>query len=121
MSQWWYIRPVAINKIPVPFCDVCGDPFLPKFKLPDGTHNPIFDKPEQSKRCGKCKTTRWNAGGVDRRRKVVEDQVESAESAPLADAVKAPVTLDGRERPASTGRCQHMLFNCPQCHSKEAA
>jgi hypothetical protein len=31
----------------------------------------VFEKPDRSKRCGKCKSTRWNAAGVDRRRKAV--------------------------------------------------
>ena len=127
---------MAVKRIPVPFCDECGEPWLPKFKLSDGTHNPIFDKPERSKRCGKCKTTRWNAAGVDRRRKVVEEIV------PRVTAEDVLQTLDMPEVPqeafryaeeqvarakavsggtASTGRCCHMLYNCPQCHSKEAA
>ena len=62
---------MAIKTIPVPFCDQCDEPWLPKHLLADGTPNPIFEHPEDSKRCGKCKSTRWNAGGVDRRRKAV--------------------------------------------------
>ena len=140
---------MAIRNIPVPFCDECGEPWLPKFKLPDGTHNPIFDHPEDSKRCGKCKTTRWNAAGVDKRRKTVEEpsveeyaaatsvQLSSialgkdpvaAEAAELvASACGIPIVtrqdvLQTIDRPApSTGRCKHMLYNCPQCHPKEAA
>lgn len=123
---------MAVKKIPVPFCDVCQQPFLPKFILKDGTRNPIFDHPERSKRCGKCKRSNWNSGGLDRRRKPAK--VESAESAPLADAIKVPVTLDSLERQApqvtaadvaqtidiqvAARRCKHRLFNCPECHRK---
>ena len=110
---------MAVKSIPVPFCDECGEPWLPKFKLPDGTHNPIFDHPEDSKRCGKCKTTRWNAAGLDRRRKPIEIPVEQDEQPPAVTRADVLQTID---RPAaSTGRCVHMLYNCPQCHTKEAA
>ena len=75
---------MAIKKIKIPFCDQCGKPWLPDFLLADGTPNPLFEHPEDCKRCGKCKSTRWNAGGVDRRRKAV---VESpAETFIAADA-----------------------------------
>jgi hypothetical protein len=125
-----YIGPVAIKKIPVPFCDVCGEPWLPKVKLPDGTHNPIFDHPENSKRCGKCKTTRWNANGVDRRRKPVEQVIptelildaDELSKIPEVNLVDVLQTIDqGAPKGYSTGRCKHMLYNCPQCHPKEAA
>ena len=69
---------MAIRKIPVPFCDVCGEPSLPRHRLADGTINPIFEHPERTKRCGKCKSTRWNAAGVDRRRKAVVDSPAEA-------------------------------------------
>jgi hypothetical protein len=116
---------MAVKKIPVPFCDWCGLPFLPKFRLKDGTQNPIFYHPEKSKRCGKCKRTGWNAGGVDRRRKSVP-KVESAASAPLVDAIKASATPDSRERPAPGSaprarRCRHGLYKCEKCHGEQAA
>lgn len=60
---------MAIKKIPVPFCDCCGEPWLPKHRLAGGALNPLFEHPERSKRCGKCKKATWNAGGVDGRRK----------------------------------------------------
>lgn len=105
---------MAVKNIPVPFCDVCGEPWLPKFKQPDGTHNPIFNHPEQSKRCGKCKTTRWNAAGVDRRRKGVEEIVPRVTEEDVQQTLDRPVAV-------SAGRCKHMLYNCHQCHPKEAA
>lgn len=68
---------MAIKKIPVPFCDVCGLPFLPRPKLSDGTPNPVFADPRKAKNCGKCKSVMWNSGGVDKRRKKpVESPVE---------------------------------------------
>ena len=79
---------MAIRKIPVPFCDVCGEPWLPKHRAADGTVNPLFENPEKSKRCGKCKSTRWNASGVDRRRKAV---VESPAEAFIASDVDTTV------------------------------
>lgn len=125
---------MAVKNIPVPFCDQCGEPWLPKFKQPDGTHNPIFDNPEESKRCGKCKTTRWNAAGVDKRRKdqAVSGDKETAvnnqtpqdlDARPgLPPAVSMQDVLQTIDRPTtSTGRCKHMLFNCPECHKAEAA
>lgn len=125
---------MAIRKIKIPFCDQCKKPWMPEFLLSDGTQNPLFDHPEDCKRCGKCKSTRWNAGGVDRRRKVV---VESPAEVPQVkiDDVRATVCgLSENPSPAfmeslattakaaaTAARCKHMLFSCPECHSKEAA
>ena len=97
---------MAVKRIPVPFCDWCGLPFLPKFKLKDGTPNPIFDHPEKSKRCGKCKRTGWNAGGVDRRRK---NPVEKIPQVTTQDVVQ---TIDIAPR---ARRCRHGLFKCDKC------
>ena len=82
---------MAIKKIPVPFCDQCGEPWLPKFRM-NGDSNPIFDHPEQSKRCGKCKSTRWNSGDVDRRRKTVQAGSSSHGSGPeeILDPERGP-------------------------------
>ena len=102
-----------MKNIPVPFCDECGEPWLPKFRLADGTRNPIFDHPEDSKRCGKCKTTRWNAAGVDRRRKQAQESVPEVSGEDVMQTIDRPALV-------SAGRCKHMLYNCPQCHPKEA-
>jgi hypothetical protein len=122
---------MAVKNIPVPFCDWCGFPFLPKFTLPDGTHNPIFDHPEKSKRCGKCKRTGWNAGGVDRRRKKPEaDQVPQVTT---QDVIATVCGLEENVTPetlTSLGavvtavverarRCRHGLFNCEKCRPEE--
>ena len=125
---------MAIKKIPVPFCDSCDEPWLPKFRAADGTPNPIFENPELSKRCGKCKSTRWNAAGVDRRKKVV---VESPTEIPQVTIDDVRATVCGlSENPSPEllealaitaqaavvhARCRHGLYSCPQCHSKETA
>jgi hypothetical protein len=123
---------VAVKKIPVPFCDWCGVPFLPKFRLKDGTLNPIFDHPEKSKRCGKCKRTGWNAGGIDRRRKPVIEEIPKvttqdviATVCGLEENVKpetlkslGAVAVAAVERPR---RCKHGLFTCQKCHGEQTA
>jgi hypothetical protein len=125
-----------IKKVKIPFCDQCGKPWLPDFLLADGTPNPLFEHPEDCKRCGKCKSTRWNAGGVDRRRKTV---VESPAEIPVVtiDDVRATVcglsenssqalvkdlgrTAEYVERAAGYTRCKHGLYCCPECHPPEA-
>jgi len=131
---------MAVKKIPVPFCDVCGEPWLPKHRAADGTVNPLFEKPENSKRCGKCKSTRWNAAGVDRRRKKpVQDSPEeiiSAFDGPVAqelvpsmqERLDSSVTileqyLEREEalKRSVNARCKHMLYDCPECHHREVA
>jgi hypothetical protein len=108
---------MAIKEIKVPFCDVCGEPWLPKFHQANGMPNPIFEHPEQSKRCGKCKSTRWNANGVDRRRKTQPQDTTETET-PEVTIADVEQTID---RPLqSTARCQHGLYKCPQCSFKEA-
>lgn len=107
-----------VNKIPVPFCDWCKQPFLPKFNLPDGTHNPIFDHPEKSKRCGKCKRTGWNAGGVDRRRKQPVAVVEEIPQVTEQDVIQ---TIDASPPAPPARRCRHGLYKCQQCHPEFAA
>ena len=135
---------MAVKKIPVPFCDWCEQPFLPKFRLKDGTRNPIFDHPEKSKRCGKCKRTGWNAGGVDRRRKNTITVIADPEDGPFVSTIKEQLDVDipienprtqvliknlqpVTARPQApvearkTTRCRHNLYKCPQCHPEEAA
>lgn len=51
---------MAIITRQIPKCDVCGGEWLPDKRLRDGSHNPAFDDPGLCKRCGKCKTPRWN-------------------------------------------------------------
>jgi hypothetical protein len=139
---------VAIKKIPVPFCDCCGEPWLPVHHLPDGTLNPAFDKPQLLKRCGKCKKTGWNAGGVDRRRKAIT-VLADPEDGPVVGTVEAEIDIDIEikdprsqaivyglpvplvsaadveqtiDRPlGAIGRCRHGLYSCPQCHPEKAA
>lgn len=106
---------MAVRKIPIPFCDWCKQPFLPKFVLKDGTPNPIFDHPERSKRCGKCKRTGWNAGGVDRRRK----KPAAADEIPQVTAQDVIQTID--IAPRTPRRCMHNLFKCQKCHPEKAA
>ena len=127
---------MAIKRIPVPFCDVCKEPWLPKHRLADGTVNPVFTDPSLGKRCGKCKRTGWNAGGVDRRRKqplgavsgdkeaavdsqTLQDADEQPASPPAATIEDAAQVIDAPVKVA--GRCKHMLYKCPQCHSEKAA
>ena len=134
---------MAIRKIPVPFCDVCGEPWLPKHRAADGTVNPLFEKPEKSKRCGKCKSTRWNAAGVDRRRKAVvespaevpqvtvqdvEQTMDNAAALELAvmERNSDPMVAAAAEEVAKAicypnVRCKHGLYSCPECHHQEAA
>lgn len=134
---------MAIRKIPVPFCDVCGEPWLPKHRAADGTVNPLFEKPEKSKRCGKCKSTRWNAAGVDRRRKAVvespaevpqvtvqdvEQTIDNAAALGLAvmERNSDPTVAAAAEEVAKAifypnARCRHGLYSCPECHHQEAA
>ena len=131
---------MAIRKIPVPFCDVCGEPWLPKHRAADGTVNPLFEKPEKSKRCGKCKSTRWNAAGVDRRRKAVVESPAEVPQVTVEDveqtiaAVPMPVIpeevfqyakqLKSEFQAISGGtnvRCKHGLYACPECHHQEVA
>jgi len=115
-----YIGPVAVKKIPVPFCDWCGLPFLPKFLLKGGTRNPIFDHPEKSRRCGKCKRTGWNAGRIDRRRKAANLQPLALSEEVVADLEKAPLATLVDTAPRAR-RCRHGLFNCKKCQPAEAA
>jgi DNA-directed RNA polymerase subunit M/transcription elongation factor TFIIS len=130
---------MAVKKISVPFCDVCGEPWLPKHRLANGTINPVFENPDRSKRCGKCKSTRWNSDGVDRRRKVVEavssDKEATVNIQTLQDADEQPasppvVAIQDQENflepfyekagiPTSA-RCRHGLYVCPECHPQEA-
>jgi hypothetical protein len=93
---------MAIKKIQVPFCDVCGEPWLPKHRSTDGTVNPLFEKPEKSKRCGKCKSTRWNAAGVDRRRKAVVESPVEAFIAADADTTQEEIETACAEIPQVT-------------------
>jgi hypothetical protein len=134
---------MAIKKIKVPFCDVCHKPWLPKFLLDDGTPNPAFLDPTLCPRCGKCKSTRWNAAGVDRRRKAV---VESPAEVPQVTMQDVEQTIDAMPMPVIPeevfqyaenmmkgaqilcgsiaevkGRCRHGLYSCPECHPQEAA
>lgn len=51
---------MAVKNINLPKCDVCGEFWLPDKRLPDGSLNPARENPRLSKRCGKCKTPRWN-------------------------------------------------------------
>jgi hypothetical protein len=129
---------MSIKKVKIPFCDQCGKPWLPDFLLADGTPNPLFEHPENCKRCGKCKSTRWNAAGVDRRRKVV---VESPAEIPQVTIDDVRATIDLPEIPkeafafleevtaqaqvicggvAASARCRHGLYSCPECHPQEA-
>jgi hypothetical protein len=132
-----------IKKIQVPFCDVCGEPWLPKHRLADGTINLVFEKPDRSKRCGKCKSTRWNAAGVDRRRKVVVEATEEVPQVTVADveqtvdyAVALELAVLGRHSDTTVAaaadevakaifypnaRCRHGLYSCPECHHQEVA
>ena len=125
---------MAVKRIPVPFCDVCGKPWLPKHRLADGTVNPVFEKPEKSKRCGKCKSTRWNAAGVDRRRKAViespaeiEQQIVEVQMPKIPEEVfqyaesmmKGAQILSGAQV-LGNARCRHGLYSCPECHPQEA-
>ena len=126
---------MAVKRIPVPFCDVCGKPWLPKHRLADGTVNPVFENPEKSKRCGKCKSTRWNAAGVDRRRKVVAESLVEEIHPVTMDDVRAtvcglaenpsPALIEALGRTAqaasAVARCKHGLYSCPECHPQEAA
>ena len=111
---------MAVKKIPVPFCDVCGEPWLPKHRLDDGTLNPIFEHPDRAKRCGKCKSTCWNAAGIDRRRK---PNVESPAEVSQVTVEDVEQTVDRPILPsrAIDARCKHGLYNCPECHPPEAA
>ena len=130
LYQEWYIAFMAIRKIPVPFCDVCGEPWLPKHRAADGTVNPLFEKPEKSKRCGKCKSTRWNAAGVDRRRKAVVEspsEVPQVTAGDVLQTLDAPMSSEKMEQydkifppPPGISRCKHGLYSCPECHDQEA-
>lgn len=51
---------MAIRMVAIPECDVCGEIWLPDKRLPDGSPNPARENPRLSKRCGKCKSPRWN-------------------------------------------------------------
>jgi len=51
---------MAIITKDLPLCDTCGECWLPDRILPDHTPNPAFLDPSQCKRCGKCKSMRWN-------------------------------------------------------------
>jgi hypothetical protein len=51
---------MAIVMRRLPQCDVCGGVWLPGRQLPGGKLNEAFDNPQLCKRCGKCKTPRWN-------------------------------------------------------------
>ena len=51
---------MAIRMVALPECDKCGEIWLPDKRLPDGSPNPARENPRLSKRCGKCKTPRWN-------------------------------------------------------------
>jgi hypothetical protein len=130
--QEWYIAFMAIRKIPVPFCDVCGEPWLPKHRAADGTVNPLFEKPEKSKRCGKCKSTRWNAAGVDRRRKAVVDSPAEVPQVTIDDVRATVCGLSENPSPAllealnktaraAASRCKHGLYSCPECHHQGGA
>lgn len=126
---------MAVKRIPVPFCDCCGEPWLPKH-LKDGTINPAFLDPKLLNRCGKCKRTGWNTKGLDRRRKPVE-----AEPIPEVTQQDVAQTIDMPEVPAEafayverltqdaqliaggarSSRCRHGLYSCPQCQPEKAA
>ena len=138
---------MAIKKIPVPFCDCCGKPWLPEFRLPDGTPNPAFDDPSLLKRCGKCKKTGWNSAGIDRRRKTitfladpddgpvvgtVEAEIEIEipipnprsqcliENLPVPQVTRSDVEQTIDRSLKATSRCAHGLYSCPQCHPERA-
>lgn len=51
---------MALVTMTLPLCDMCGAISLPSERLPDGTPNPARKHPEQQKRCGTCKSHRWN-------------------------------------------------------------
>lgn len=69
---------MGIKTVKLPVCDVCGEMWLPDKRLPDGSHNPAREHPELCKRCGKCKTPRWNykakeAAIKERKRSLAEE------------------------------------------------
>jgi len=85
---------VGIKTVKVPVCDVCGQMWLPDKRLPDGSHNPAFDNPELCKRCGKCKTPRWNykareAAIKERKRALAEEVSKRNKSRRRANLMRA--------------------------------
>lgn len=107
---------MAVRVIEVPECDVCGELWLPDKRLPDGSINPARKNPKLCKRCGKCKSPRWNfkekLEAKQAKRKVEEE----------AKAARKVVSHNPRRSKSVAGRirklCRHQLLNCSVC-SKE--
>jgi hypothetical protein len=90
---------MAIIVREIPKCDVCGGEWLPDRQLPDGSTNPAFDDPRKCKRCGKCKTPRWNE---NERKRELRDQIRK----------EVHAAHQGSTRPK---KCKHELVCCPAC------
>lgn len=98
---------MALIKVTLPLCDICGEPWLPDKRLPDGSKNPAYEFPELSKRCGKCKSMRWNWK--------MKEALLKAEKAGKMTSFPSPV----KGKPPSVSRvktCRHGLVRCPTCH-----
>lgn len=71
---------MAIRLVAVPECDKCGEIWLPDKQLPSGKLNPARERPELCKRCGKCKSPRWNYKERSALRKVKKKVEEKGET-----------------------------------------
>jgi len=92
---------------PLPKCDVCGEMWLPDKILPGGILNPARIDPSSCKRCGKCKTPRWN----------YKERDKAAVASP--DPPAAVVVKRGRPAGSKNKRCKHGLVTCPLCGGKD--
>lgn len=101
---------MAIVKIEVPQCDVCGEIWLPDKRLPDGSLNPARKHPEKCKRCGKCKTPRWN----EIARKAAKEAAKKAKR----ETRTQPAHSAGLKGQKPGKLCKHRLLNCPVCHKE---
>lgn len=124
---------MAVVQMQIPVCDVCGEPWLPQ-------KGPAREDPRtHAKRCGKCKSEKWDRDYVpgyqerldnviallenpavqqilsDNREDVIATICGMPQDSNTADAI---VELTQAAATAVRKRCIHMLMNCPICHGR---
>jgi hypothetical protein len=88
---------MAIVKMDLPKCDVCGEVWLPDKQIRDKSTNkvitnPARDNPRLCKRCGKCKTPTWNKNSsANRSQRKLHHRRTSANSGSVEPRNPGPV------------------------------
>lgn len=105
----------------IPKCDVCKAEWLPDKRLPDLSPNPAFDNPRLCKRCGKCKTPRWNENErkAELKKQIAAEVHRQGHGKPVPGPKKknrtnSALLLSVKDEPSQRA-CKHRLLHCPVC------